>query len=328
VSNVLLTFDYELFFGSNSGTQEKCIIEPTHKIVKLLNKYNIKATFFVDSGYILKLQVYKDRYPEIEKDYKRVVSQIETLNTEGHEIQLHIHPHWEDSYYNGQKWTIDTNRYRLHDFSKDEVDDIVYRYKKVMTDIVGDNIFAYRAGGWSIQPFSHLKDALKKHHIWMDSTVFENGKNSSATHYFDFKNTPNRTEWRFEDDPTEEESNGFFKEIPISAYRLSPLFFWKLVYFKKFGGIKHKNFGDGSATGGSKLDKLRMLTQYTNSVVSMDGYKISFLEKAYQNFLKKRDSMNFVVIAHPKAMSEYSLEKLEAFIRNSIQKNFITYKEI
>ena len=328
MSNILLTFDYELFFGSNSGTQKKCIIEPSNKIINLLKKYQIKATFFVDSGYLLKLQAYKDIYPQIESDYQTVISQIEILHKEGHEIQLHIHPHWEDSHYNGKKWIIDTTRYRLHDFSKKEVDNIVYRYKKVLTDIVGDNIFVYRAGGWSIQPFLHIKDALKKHNIWMDSTLFENGRNSSTTHYFNFKNIPNKTAWSFEDDPTKEDSKGFFKEIPISAYRLSPIFFWKLVYFKKFGGRKHKNFGDGSATGGSELDKLRMLTQYTNSVVSMDGYKISFLEKAYRNFLEKEDSNNFVVIAHPKSMSEYSLEKLEIFIKKHIHKNFITYKEV
>ena len=328
MSNILLTFDYELFFGSNVGTQERCIIEPTQKIIKLLGKYQIKASFFVDSGYILKLQAYRKKYPKIEKDYQTIIAQIEQLHAEGHEIQLHIHPHWEDSHYNGQKWIVDTTRYRLHNFSKEEVDDIVYRYKKVLTNIVGNNIFAHRAGGWSIQPFSHLKDALKKHNIWLDSTLFENGQNSSSTHYFNFKNIPNKTLWNFEDDPTKEQNSGFFKEIPISAYRLSPLFFWKLVYFKKFGGKKHKNFGDGSATGGSRVDKLRMLTQYTNSVVSMDGYKISFLEKAYKDFLKKRDKKNFVAIAHPKSMTPYSLEKLETFILNNIHKNFTTYKEI
>ena len=328
MSNILLTFDYELFFGSNSGTQEKCIIQPSNKIIKLLEKYHIKATFFVDSGYLLKLQEFREKYPTIERDYEAIITQIKTLNQKGHEVQLHIHPHWEDSYYNGKKWIIDTTRYRLHHFEKEEIDDIVYRYKKVLTQIVGETIFAHRAGGWSIQPFSHLKDALKKHHIWLDSTLFKNGKNNSDTHFFNFKNMPNKTSWSFENDPLKEEENGFFREIPISSYRVSPLFFWKLVYFKKFGGAKYKTFGDGTASGGSNWDKLRMLTQYTNSVVSMDNYKISFMEKAYKEFLKLEDSRNFVVIAHPKSMSEYSLEQLEIFIKNNIQKNFITYREV
>ena len=50
---ILITLDYELFFGK-SGSLEKSIINPTNKLLKILDKYNIKASF-VDSGYILNL---------------------------------------------------------------------------------------------------------------------------------------------------------------------------------------------------------------------------------------------------------------------------------
>ena len=325
-NNILITLDYELFFGSKVGTVENCILTPTAKLLKILDRYEIKATFFVDSGYLVKLEELKEQFPILEKEYKAICSQIKTLDRDGHSIQLHIHPHWEDSTFDGKRWNMNTKRFRLHQFSETEIDNIVYRYKKVLTNIVGDKVFAYRAGGWSIQPFSKIKNALKKHNIYLDSTLFKNGKNDSHTHYFNFENMPNKTEWRFEDDPLEEKEDGFFKEIPISDYRLSPLFFWKLVYFKKFGGEEHKTFGDGSATGGSQFDKLRMLTRYTHSVVSIDGYKSSFLERAYQSFLKRRDCKNFVIIGHPKSISEYSLKKLEEFILNNKKRNYITIR--
>ncbi len=325
-NNILITLDYELFFGSKVGSVEQCILTPTNKLLALLNKHAIKATFFVDSGYLVKLQEFRKIYPLVEEEYQKVLTQIQKLDKEGHSIQLHIHPHWEDSYHNGQEWVMDTTRYRLHDFSETEIEDIVSRYKKALTDIVGDKVFAHRAGGWCIQPFLKIKNALKKHNIYMDSTLFKNGKNDSQTHYFNFKDMPSKTEWSFEDDPLKEEKNGFFKEVPISAYRLSPFFFWKLVYFKKFGGIEHQGFGDGTAAGGSRIDKLRMLTKYTHSVVSIDGYKASFLEKAYRSFLEKKALKNFVIIGHPKSMSEYSLKKLEQFILNNKNETFITMR--
>ena len=324
MNNILLTFDYELFFGRHTGTQENCMIKPTNFIVELLDKYNIKATFFVDSGYILKLQEYKELHPILEERYDALITQIKALDKGGHSIQLHIHPHWEDSYFNGDRWVVNTSRYRLHDFSSLEIDEIVRSYKKVLTDIIGDKIFAHRAGGWCIQPFSALRKAFKKHNIWLDSTVFQNGKNHSETHYFDFKHVPNKTEWNFEETPTQEWKDGFFTEVPISSYRVSPFFFWKLVYYKKFGGDEYKIFGDGTAAGGSKWDKLRMLTRATNSVVSVDGLKVSFLEQAYQKFLKREDFKNFVIIGHPKSTSKYSLKKLETFILKHRDKNFIT----
>jgi hypothetical protein len=326
--NVLITLDYELFFGSKVGTQKNCIIHPTNKLITILDKYNAKATFFVDSGYLVKLEEFKDKFPLLEKEYKDIVAQIKELDKNGHSIQLHIHPHWEDSHFDGTQWVMNTKRYRLHDFDKSEIEDIVFKYKKVLTNIVGDKIFAHRAGGWCIQPFDKLRDAFKKHNIWLDSTVFENGMNNSETHFFDFRNSPKKAEWNFENDPLIEEKNGFFKEFPISAYRLSPLFFWKLVFFKKFGSKEHDGFGDGTAAGGSKKDKLRMLTKFTNSVVSIDGYKSSYLQDAYDTFLKKKDNGNFVVIGHPKAMSEYSLKKLEKFIINNRNSNFITVGEL
>lgn len=324
--NIFITLDYELFFGCNSGTQERSVIYPTNRLLELLNKYNIKASFFIDSGYIIKLDKYRRKYDVLEDDYQKIISQIKNLSDSGHDIQLHIHPHWEDSYYNGNKWHMDTTRYRIHDFREDEINDIVYRYKKVLTDIVGDSIFTFRAGGWCMQPFDNLKNALKENNIWLDSTVFSDGKNQSSTHYFDFTNAPKKDFWQFEENPLLENKNGFFSEVPISSYQVSPLFFWKLVFAKKLGGEKHKTFGDGGAAGGSKWDKIRMLTQWTNSVVSIDGYKASYLQKAFESFKKNNDNKNFVIIGHPKAMSEYSLEKLEEFIIRYKDNYFTTYR--
>lgn len=324
--NIFLTLDYELFFGSNSGTQEKSIIYPTNRLLELLDKYGIKASFFIDSGYIIKLDEYRNKYEVLEKDYQNIITQIKDLSEDGHDIQLHIHPHWEDSYHDGAKWVIDTTRYRIHEFSDSEIDDIVYRYKKVITDIVGDKVFTFRAGGWCMQPFDKLRNALKKHNIWLDSTVFYGGKNDSITHYFDFTKAPKKDFWKFEEDPLLENENGFFTEIPINSYKVLPLFFWKLAFARKFGGNKHKAFGDGGAAGGSKWDKIRMLTQPTNSIVSIDGYKASYLQDAFDKFKRNKENKNFVIIGHPKAMSEYSLEKLEEFIEQNQDKNFMTYE--
>ena len=326
MKNILITLDYELFFGGDSGTVENCMLKPTKKLLKVLDKHSVKATFFVDSGYLVKAELEKHKSDKLKKEYEEVLEQIKDLDRRGHSIQLHIHPHWEDSYHDGVKWIMNTSRYKLHDFSESEIENIVYRYKKALTNIVTNEVFAHRAGGWCIQPFSKLHKAFKLHGLWLDSTVFKNGKNESKTHFFDFKNAPKKTEWKFENDPLIESEKGFFREIPIASYRLSPLFFWKLVFVKKFGTIEHHNFGDGKAAGGSTLDKLRMLFMPTNSVVSIDGYKSSFLEKAFRVFSKNEENKNFVIIGHPKSMSEYSLKKLEEFIIKNRSCNFETIR--
>ena len=48
---LLFTFDYELFLGDKSGSVQDCLITPTDHLISLLNKYEFKAYFFVDTVY-------------------------------------------------------------------------------------------------------------------------------------------------------------------------------------------------------------------------------------------------------------------------------------
>jgi hypothetical protein len=311
--NVYITFDYELFFGINTGTVENSILKPTRELIKIAEKYNIKFVFFVDSGFLIKLDEYRKKFPVLENDYQKIIAQIQYLNDTGHDIQLHIHPHWEDSYFDGNKWIIDTSRYRLQQFDENEIDDIVYRYKKVLTKIVGNKVFAYRAGGWCIQPFEKINKALKKHNIWLDSTVFLGGRNLSHTHYFDFTKAPKKSSWKFDNNPMIEDKDGFFTEIPISSQKVNPLFYWKFAFTKKITTNIHKIFGDGLPVGASKKDILKMLFMPSWLAISCDGYKSILLDNAY-NKAKNNNNNNFVVIGHPKAQTLFSLNNLEKFI--------------
>ena len=50
--NFLLTFDYELFLGSQSGTAQNCLIIPTNKLLALLSETKSNAIFFIDILYL------------------------------------------------------------------------------------------------------------------------------------------------------------------------------------------------------------------------------------------------------------------------------------
>ncbi|MCP5382487.1 MAG: polysaccharide deacetylase family protein [Kordiimonadaceae bacterium] len=322
---ILLTFDYELFFGQNSGSLDNCLINPTNYLIKILNQYDVKATFFVDVGYIDCLNRNRKDYLELDIEYNKITSHISSLSNSGHDIQLHIHPHWKDCNFNGKIWDIDTRRYRLHDFPEEEVDQIVKDYKNKLEEITGKRIIAYRGGGWCIQPFEHIKKALLSNGVIIDSTVFKGGYYQSDTHYFDFHEAEEKTIWRFEDDPNNEEKSGSFVEIPISSIRTSPLFFWKLAMAKKMGGDIHKSFGDGTAVKADQANLIRMLTTYTSTVVSMDGYKSSLLKKAFEIYNKKyKEKDYFVAIGHPKSLSPYALKKIDEFIKHTIDQNIYT----
>lgn len=322
--NIYITLDYEIYFGENHGTVEKCLLFPTSELIRIAEKHNVRFSFFVDCGFVLKLDEFRKIYPQLEKDYKAITDQIKYLSDTGHDIQLHIHPHWEDSYYSGERWIIDAKRYKLVDFNETQIADIIYRYKKVLTDLTGKQIFAYRAGGWCLQPFSKLKKAFKQNNITLDSSVFRNGFYSSENYYYDFRETPDKDIYRFEDEPEKENVNGFFTELPISAIRNSPLFFWRLFLLGRKNPYLHKPLGDGKAMAAPGQRK-KMLTQYTDCTVSIDGYNANLLQKALKKLQKKKFEQ-MVIIGHPKALSRYSIQKLEEFVVKNKEINaFTTY---
>mgnify|MGYP000282618623 CR=1 FL=1 len=221
----ILTLDYELSFGKKTGTPQVAIIEATNKLLTVLDRYNAKAVFFVDATYLLRLKELSSIDNNLQQDYDDVVSHIQELECKGHQIQLHIHPHWVDSTFGDNRWNINAKRYRLSNWSKGEAKDIINRCVTELNKHLTNPVFAFRAGGWSIQPFNHIKEALKQNNIWLDSTVFNKGRSLSDTHSFDFLAAPKKTHWQFNDDPCIEDPDGFFTEIAISSRRVSPLFY-------------------------------------------------------------------------------------------------------
>lgn len=322
--NIYITLDYEIYFGENTGTVDKCIIQPTVELIRIAEKYNVRFSFFVDSGFLLKLKEYKEKFPVLEQDYRNVIEQVRYLSETGHDVQLHIHPHWEDSYYNGERWIIDTSRYKLADFSETEIRDIVHRYKKILTEVTGKKIFAYRAGGWCMQPFSKLITAFKECEIRIDSSVFRNGFYVSEQYDYDFRGAPDKDIYYFNENPVKEEIKGYFTELPIAAIRNSPLFFWRLFLLGRWNPYLHKPLGDGRAMAAPGQRK-KLLTRYTNNTVSVDGFNAHLLQKALNGWIKKQRN-HMVVIGHPKALSRYSILMLEKFVEtNCIRHNFTTY---
>ena len=325
--NIFITLDYEIYFGENHGTVEKCIIYPTSELIRISEKYNVRFSFFVDCGFILKLDSFRKKYPSLEKDYKAITDQVKYLSDTGHDIQLHIHPHWEDSVYDGTRWIIDVKRYKLDDFSNIEIEDIVYRYKKVLSDITEKPVFAFRAGGWCLQPFRKLRKIFIDNNITLDSSVFRNGYYTSEQYSYDFRNAPDKDIYRFEEDVVVEKKDGFFTELPISPIKNSPLFFWKLFLLGRKNPYLHKPLGDGNAMSAPGYRK-KLLTQNTNNPVSMDGYNSHLLQKAFNRLINKK--MNYmVIIGHPKALSRYSIQKVEEFVVKNMEKNnFTTYSKM
>ena len=300
---VLITLDYEIFFGESNGFKlSDSLLSPTTQFVATLDTFDAKAVFFVDAGFLWAMEKESTVYPTLKRDLAAIKDQIQSLEKLGHEIQLHVHPHWEDSFFDGSKWHIVTKRYRLDQFTKTEAEEIFTKYHRTLQELLSKQITAYRAGGWCIQPFSQIIEVMKKCEIRFDSTVYAGGYELSNTHYYDFRRSPSKDLWKFSEDPLKEDVNGLFTEVPIASHQISPTFFWRLLYEKTFKKINDTNrSGQPIKPSGKKI--LKKLLTRSHDAVSLDGEKSKLVLKALKNSTQSNQK-HFVIIGHPKMFSE------------------------
>lgn len=309
---IYITFDYELFFGKFSGSIEKSILDPTNRLIEISRKRNVAFTFFVDAGMLRAMKKFSPHAPELIEKYEKITEQLRLLKNEGHSIQLHIHPHWEDATYVAGNWIFDVTRYRLNQYSSDEVIRIISEYQAELVDVVGGGIHAFRAGGWCIQPFTHIAHALKSNGIRLDSTIYRDGCMHTSTHQFDFRRMPSLDSWHFETDPMLPIDDGWFKEIPISVIQYSRAFYLSMVFHRLFKTQRFQFIGDGTSVGGGLINTFKMIASGGSGVVTLDGFRVQRLLLAFNEFVTSNVQRSFVVIGHPKALCDQSFTVLDS----------------
>ena len=326
--NIFLTLDYELFFGNPTGSVEKCMLEPTQRLLDLSQKYGVNMTYFVDVGYLLACERFMETFPQLKEDYGKVIDQVKSIVAQGSDVQLHIHPHWEDCSYSDEGWKMITDKhYKLADFSDEEIFPLVKRYKEKLEEIIDRTVNSFRAGGWCLQPFTKVEKTFQKLGIKFDTTVFQGGEFSSAHYSFDFRNAPDKGRYNFQSNLIKENPDGYFTEVPIGGIKYHPLFYWQLYGWGRLRPSRHKMLGDGNfiAQPGRKQ---KHLTKSSWNHISMDGYFSSKLLSATRKFAKEGRS-DLVIIGHPKSMTLFSFERLETYIQRMQKKHrFLTFQEL
>jgi hypothetical protein len=316
--DIIISLDYELFLNDITGTVNNCLIKPMHEIQKICEKYKFKLTIFVDAAYLYRLSELKGNYPSLNEDFEIVKNNIRWLVDLGHDIQLHIHPQWYYSSYNGSEWILDWEHYKLSDMPREYAFEMFGKSKKILDSIIGYKTTLFRAGGYSIQDFDYI-DCFKQYGIMGDSSVLPGCKVKHQTHSYDYSKFPCDV-YKFSKNLNMPHSSGLFWEFPICSSK--PVNIWKYRKIKKWWMAKtEKNWGDGgNMPCKSLIQKLKSVVESFSFVKQPHGtidYQSYFwLRDAYQHS-KNYDCMT--IIGHPKNFSPSSLSYLEEFVRERIK---------
>jgi hypothetical protein len=319
-TTLIISQDYELFF-QRSGTIEKCLFEPCDAILRSARNRGYKITFYVDAGMLFRMQEGAPRHRPLSIGFDRIRRHLAGLVDGGHDIGLHVHPHWEDTRYVDGEWVFEATRYQLRDFSHDEVTDIVARYVKILGEACGVAPASYRAGGFCVEPFDRLGALLLNAGIDVDSSVVPGAYLRDRDKGFDFRAAPARDWWYFEKSPAVAAEPGRFLEIPVTAQVLPFSYYWRRL-FSKLGAGGQRPFGDGAAKRIGRREVLRRLAGLSRvAEMSVDEPKAAELERLSGEPPARRICH---IMGHPKNLSSNSLLFLEKMLESKGVNRFET----
>ena len=321
---IILTYDYELFFGDHSGTVSKTLIEPTNLLLEQFEKSNLKATFFVDYLMIKYLGLNTDERSRL--DLSLIQEQLKDIIRRGHRIELHIHPHWVNAKYNGDgTWNfLNFSHYSLNSFTEEEIIKMFVEGCEILHSLARSiepdyKIVAFRAGGWAIQPFSLLKKGFLSTDIRVDSSASYGIKNIYKDSYYDFTKIPRKSVYKFTDSIEEEDSEGFFIEVPITSYYR--FIFYKLVD-KIFKQLSRKMDILADGTHFRKADQINSKWHFFNRSM-LNITCVSVVTAVLSTLLRRKKLL--VIIDHPK---DFTMATLDSLRMISCFADSITYKDL
>lgn len=335
--NLLITFDYELFLGKRSGHPDDCMLQPTSALMSILGQFNVKAVFFVDTTYLCKLKELSGRYRQCSDDLNKISRQLLEMIEEGHYVMPHVHPHWLDAVYLEQEGEFELSnvqRYRFHNLTEAQRREVFGSSVQILKDIIHPHypdyrIDSFRAGGWSIQPFTDFKPVFEEFGIQYDLSVVTRLYQFSSAQIFDFSDAPDKFIYRFTDDITREDKNGKFIQLAGSVIRIHPTVDYldrahkKVLHVVGYDQDYAKGFGQASEevpghqpaspAGYNVFDR-------THEVASLE--KISLVKLPfYEKHLETHHYLHF--ISHPKMLSRHNFYILKEFLKRIRKKNWI-----
>ncbi len=320
--HLLLTFDFELFLGSRSGSVENCLIKPTIALMEVLGKHKLSAIFFVDTLYLHRLKEVSISQQNAYSDYIKIINLLKSLIDSGSYIFHHIHPHWLDAKYlqDVNEWDVsDKTRFALNNLNEEEVETVFNYSHAIIQEIYSEKVipsfYGYRAGGLYAQPFSYYKKQMEKYTIKMDFSVLKNAKSEgdSGMFKFDYSIFPSESIYKFSEDLVVKDDRGDFIECSMNQFQLSGLkkIMNGLYYRMNSKKDSWKIWGDGKSSGNvlkSTKKSNKFLSEETFSIELSNNYKA----RLYVNYLENENGLH--LISHPKLFSPNNINAFERFI--------------
>ena len=178
---LILSYDHELSLGGTESFAYN-LFEPTDELLRVAEELDVPVVLFTDV-------LCADRYRVWDRVgfFDPYCRQLGDALRAGHDVQLHIHPHWVDSVFEAGVYRPSTH-FALSDFEHaappDDIAGIVARAYDLLTAICRESdpayrCIAYRAGGHNLSPATDkILSSLFQNGVRIDSSIVKGDRKS------------------------------------------------------------------------------------------------------------------------------------------------------
>lgn len=337
--DLIFTLDYEIH-GNGDGSPYDLMVEPTNRLMDLLEKYGFKLTIHADVAEILCFKKYFEETGEDKFFYKDIEKQLQEAIKRGHDVQLHIHSSYFKSVYNGKSWEQCWDEYNMAALSYERIDEMVkiskHYLETLLKPINSDYVcHAFRAANWSMMPTVNIYRALVHNGIDIDTSVYKGGRQKGNVDY-DYTTAYSAI---YPYQASEKDINDFDPVGELTEYPIytEMRYFWSFISFIRLFRMVRAKFhkhtlNENAQKQVEKSDNPKKLS--LKSFFVKNPWKLDFnqatgrqLIKALKRIKRKYKSDNVipvVLIGHSKTFVQYNQQTLEKFLRWAKKQEDIT----
>jgi hypothetical protein len=166
--------DWELR-GNGSGDVREMQFKPLRELVGIYNKYGIRGSFNAEVLQQLTFRANQDRYPELGVLADEWEESIRYAYSNGHDVQLHIHPQWKNAKYDGEKWEL-VSDWSILNYPAGEALEMLQAGKEYLEGLLKEidpdyRCLSFRSGSWCIAPSPHMLELLVDLGVVFDMSI-------------------------------------------------------------------------------------------------------------------------------------------------------------
>jgi hypothetical protein len=349
--NCVVSADYEVFLGRNFLTAEEVLFEPAQRMIDICDELEVPVTFFADV-----CSVWAHRKYGLSEYVKSFERQLKSAVQGGHDVQLHLHPHWLKSSHVGGEWYVATDQMYLNELGYEEGEESApvvigkgIRYLEELLKPVSPDYrcYAFRAAGLALQPDeNNLIATLLNNGIHIDSSVARNVRLKMDTIEIDYTRMPTEANWYMAPEtgircPAD---SGLF-EVPVATFKSSLIVRIGFLWRRALSVSMRRGSGISRTERQTPMANLLSLLRYNWRYVSTDpwflfscdtkGLNLKMLLDGLEDYLGRHAQTDVVclsMINHPKMMFSQQFDLLRALIEelcSRYQENirFVTFAE-